>query len=61
MNKVTAYLRGVREELRKVIWPKRSEVVKLTATVVIMSVAVGAYLGALDYVFSRTLELLLTR
>lgn len=61
MNKVTGYLRGVREELSKVVWPKRSEVIKLTATVVIISVVVSAYLGALDYMFARALELLLAK
>jgi len=61
MNKVTVYLRGVREELRKVVWPKRSEVIRLTATVVIISVVVSAYLGALDYALARALELLLSQ
>jgi preprotein translocase subunit SecE len=61
MDKVTGYLRGVREELKKVIWPKREEVVKLTATVVIISVIVSAYLGTLDYIFARALEILLSQ
>lgn len=60
MDKLTAYFRSVREELSKVIWPKRSEVIKLTATVVIISAVVSLYLGALDYTFARALELLLS-
>lgn len=60
MDKLVSYVRSVREELSKVIWPKRREVVKLTATVVIISAAVSFYLGALDYTFARALELLLS-
>lgn len=61
MNKLIGYLREVRVEMAKVIWPKREEVIKLTATVVLISVIVSAYLGALDYLFARGLELLLVR
>lgn len=61
MDRLTAYIRSVREELSKVIWPKRSEVVKLTAIVVIISAVVSAYLGALDYIFARALEALLAQ
>lgn len=61
MNALTGYIRSVREELSKVIWPKRTEVIKLTATVVIISVIVSAYLGALDYTFARALEALLAQ
>lgn len=61
MEVLTAYIRSVREELAKVVWPKRSEVIKLTTTVVIISAVVSAYLGALDYIFARTLELLLSQ
>lgn len=61
MNKVTGYIRGVREELLKVVWPKKEEVIKLTATVVIITLIVSAYLGLLDYIFARTLEFILSK
>lgn len=60
MDKATGYLNEVKNELEKVYWPKREDVVKLTITVVIITIAVGAYVGALDYVFARALEFLLT-
>lgn len=53
------YVREVREELSKVEWPKRREVIKLTATVVIITLIIGAYVGALDYIFAKALELVL--
>ena len=56
VNQVTNYLREVKTELTKVSWPKRDEVIKLTAVVSIISIIVGAYLGALDLLFTKTLE-----
>ncbi|MBI4328303.1 MAG: preprotein translocase subunit SecE [Chloroflexi bacterium] len=48
-------IRGPREifsELRKVTWPSREEAVRLTIMVIIVSAAIGAILGVVDYVFS---------
>jgi preprotein translocase subunit SecE len=56
VNQITNYFREVRVELTKVSWPKREEVIKLTAVVSIISVIVGAYLGALDLLFTKMLE-----
>ena len=53
------FFKEVRAELAKVAWPKRPEVIKLTAVVVGASVLVGIYLGGLDFVFSKLIEFLL--
>ena len=58
MNPIT-YLKEVKAELAKVVWPKRAQVVKLTATVIILSAVVGLYLGGLDLVFAKALETIL--
>ncbi|OGM13925.1 preprotein translocase subunit SecE [Candidatus Woesebacteria bacterium RBG_16_39_8b] len=55
------YLKEVRLELSKVVWPKREEVIKLTLIVIIISVIVGLYLGALDFIYTKLLELLINR
>lgn len=60
MQKPLNYLSEVRSELEKVEWPKREDAMKLTLTVVIMTVIVGAFVGGLDYTFARLLEILLT-
>jgi preprotein translocase subunit SecE len=47
-------------ELKKVTWLTRREAVYLTGLVLVFSIAVGAILGGLDYLFSflvRTLFL----
>ncbi len=60
MNPVT-YLREVKGELEKVVWPKRNHVVKLTLTVLLVSVIVGAYIGTLDFTLTKVLETLLVK
>jgi len=58
---ITNYLAEVRAELVKVVWPKREQVVKLTLIVLVISAIVGAYLGGLDFAFTKLLELVITR
>jgi len=59
--KVVNYLRDVRSELSKVEWPKKEEVIKLTLIVLIISAIFGIYLGALDFAFTKVLELVISR
>ena len=61
MKTITNYLAEVRSELIKVVWPKREQVVKLTLIVLVISAIVGAYLGGLDFAFTKLLELVITR
>lgn len=56
MDKAVIFLREVRAELAKVTWPKRDEVMRLTAVVIIISTVVGIYLGGLDLAFTKLLE-----
>ena len=55
------FFKEVNAELRKVTWPKRDTVLKLTAVVIAVSVVVSIYLGGLDYVFAKGIELLLRK
>jgi preprotein translocase subunit SecE len=55
------YLREVRSEMRKVIWPKKEEVIRLTMVVFFISVIVGIYLGGLDYIFTKVLSAVITK
>ena len=45
-------------ELRKVQWPTRQEALRLSLLVLVVSVIVGAILGALDLAFARLFWLL---
>jgi preprotein translocase SecE subunit len=47
--------RNIYEELRKVVWPTREELVKMTGVVVATVIVVALALGAIDYVFNGAL------
>jgi len=50
------FLKQVRSELKKVIWPTKKEVIKLTGVVILISFIVGVYIGVLDYIFAKLME-----
>lgn len=56
-NRFTKFYTETRSELRKVVWPSRKEWVNLTIVVIATSIAVGAVLGLIDYVFERLILL----
>ncbi len=53
------FVQEVIAELKKVTWPSREEVIRLTLVVIVVSVAVGALLGAVDLIFAWLMERLL--
>ena len=57
--RITDFLKDVRVELKKVSWPTREETVRLTGIVILMSVALAAFLGLLDFGFLTLLNRLL--
>jgi len=60
-TKLTSFLQESKQELSRVNWPSRQDTVRLTLIVVLMSLAVAIFLGALDFVFTYLLELLLLK
>lgn len=57
-TKPVEYVREARAELAKVVWPSREETVKLTGLVIGISLAVGLYIGGIDYILSQLLKIL---
>jgi len=51
-----SFLSQTYDELKKVTWPTRAEVVRLTGVVIIISIAIGLYMGALDFIFTNILQ-----
>lgn len=51
----------VKAELLKVTWPSKNEVIRLTVVVIIISLIVGAFLGSLDFIFTKGIELILKK
>jgi len=60
VKQVLSYISEVRIELSKVSWPKRNEVIKLTLIVFLISAFVGFYAGALDYILTKVLEVVIS-
>ncbi|MCK4539648.1 preprotein translocase subunit SecE [Candidatus Parcubacteria bacterium] len=59
MSKLANYIKGSVEEMKKVTWPTKKETQNYTYLVIGISLVVAAFLGALDYIFSLVLEMLL--
>lgn len=56
---VIAFLREVKEELLKVAWPSREQTIRYTILVILVAVAVGLFLGGLDYILTALTAFLL--
>ena len=46
------YLREVRDEMRKVAWPTRDEVIRYSIIVTVCVVIIMVYVGGIDYLMS---------
>lgn len=53
------WFREMKSELKKVVWPNRQTVVKNTGTVLLCSVAIGAFIWIFDFVAVSAVELIL--
>ncbi|MGB9757793.1 MAG: preprotein translocase subunit SecE [Candidatus Bipolaricaulaceae bacterium] len=60
-KRVQEYFRSVRAEVSRVSWPSRREIVTFTALVIILTLALGIYLGLVDVVLQHLLRLLVTK
>jgi preprotein translocase subunit SecE len=58
-GRLAAFLVAVWAELQRVQWPDRKTLTQLTGVVLFFVVIVGAYLGALDAIFSKLIQAIL--
>ncbi len=61
MRKVLDFLNSFKVELTKVVWPTRQQTLKLTLIVIIVTISVGFFIGGIDALLTKALELLLTK
>jgi preprotein translocase subunit SecE len=52
---LATYFKDTLEELKQVTWPQPQTTIKLTATVIAISLLVAAYVGGLDFLFTNLL------
>lgn len=55
MYSLPKYFKEVGQELRKVTWPSQSQTIEMTMLVIGVSLALGTYLGVIDYIFNQVL------
>ncbi len=58
-GKFKLFIGELRQEFKRINWPGRKETIKMSLTVVVISLLVAAFLGALDFLFVRVIEQLI--
>jgi preprotein translocase subunit SecE len=58
IQKVNKYFNETLQELRKVAWPSRQELIGSTIVVVVMSLLVSIFIGVVDQVLNKLVNLL---
>lgn len=57
--KALSFLKEVKEELSRVVWPTREQTLQLTILVIVISIIVGVYVGGLDVIFTSIMNQLI--
>lgn len=55
---IAKFLREVKVEMKKVTWPTKDSVVKMTSLVIIVSLIVGIYIGIVDVALAKVMEVI---
>jgi preprotein translocase subunit SecE len=53
--RTAGFLTAVRDELKKVTWPTRPELIKATRMIIVLSIVLGLTIGLMDYLLQLTL------
>lgn len=59
MKKILSYFKESFEELKKVVWPTKKQTIEITIVVIVVSLVIGVYLGAADYLLNEVFNFLL--
>jgi preprotein translocase SecE subunit len=54
-HRSVAFIVAVREELKKVTWPTRPELIKATRMIIVLSILLGLTIGLMDYLLQLIL------
>ena len=58
-NKATGFFKEAKQELDKVAWPSREELVGSTVVVIVTTLILAAFIGSVDFILSIALRILL--
>jgi len=59
VTRVREFAQEVLAEFRKVTWPSRQELINSTVVVIVVTVVLALFLGAVDIVLARVVEWIL--
>ena len=59
MRRIITYFKQVATEAKKVSWPTKKQTYNLTFVVIVASLVVALYIGALDFVFQKFITFIL--
>jgi preprotein translocase subunit SecE len=59
VRRINEFVREVYAEFRKVTWPSRTELANSTVVVIVVTVVLALFLGAVDIVLARVVERIL--
>ena len=59
MFKVFDFLREVRVELAKVVWPTRAQTIQLTIIVIFVTILVTFFVGIVDFLLAQLFKVIL--
>lgn len=55
------FIGEVKVELTKVVWPTPNQTIRLTVIVIIVTLTVGFFVGGVDFLLTKILEVLLNK
>lgn len=61
MHKALDFLSEVKVELSKVVWPTPNQTIKLTVIVIVITLTVGFFIGGVDFILTKLLEVILQK
>ncbi len=60
-NRLARFWRETMAELRRVVWPTPEQAVNLTTIVVVTVIAMSVFLGAVDYILTQLVRIIVVR
>ena len=61
LNKLIKFIKESKVELEKVTWPTRKQAIRYTLIVIGISIVTAIVLGSLDLIFSKCIQVLISK
>jgi preprotein translocase subunit SecE len=58
-SKIIQYIKESKDELKKVVWPTKQQLINHTLVVIGISLAVAAFLGIIDFGLTKVVEIII--